>query len=395
MKSASPLESFSAHTVGALESGTFVRLLLSHPVAGQTAHERVIGRLIQLRGSPALSLTLREPRRDTTMNLGIPEVAAWLQGRVPAEFRSALLETTERTWQLQPTREGTLRLAAHRARTEVAPARHHDKPKGRFLDDSARPWLVQLGLAAPDGTIRASMADKHRQIERYLEIVSHLAADCGWAAGDTVSVADMGSGKGYLTFGLWQLLARHLGVRATVVGIEARADLAEKTQAAAAAVGASGLTFQVGTIADVTLPRLDALVALHACNTATDDALRRGVRAGARLILLSPCCHQEVRPQLGAPEPLAPLLAHGIMAERFSEWLTDGLRALHLERAGYTTKIIEFVSSEHTPRNLLLAGVRRATPLPADAHQRATDAILHLKRWTGVTHHALDDLLLG
>jgi SAM-dependent methyltransferase len=394
LNSTTPVESFIHHATAALRDGTFVRLLLSQPVAGATPCERVIGRLVQVRGTPTLSLTLREPRRDTTQNLALDAVAAWLAARVPAEFRSAVLETTAKTWQLHAAKDGKLKLAAHRPAQTDAPSRQHDRAKSRFLDAAALPWLVQLGLCTPDGAVRASMADKHRQLERYLEIVSHLAADCGWRAGDAVTVADMGCGKGYLTFGVWHLLTRHLGLRATVVGVEARADLVEKTNAVARAVGAESLSFQAGTIADATLPAVDLFIALHACNTATDDALRRGVKAGARMILLSPCCHQELRPQLGQPEPIAPILAHGIMAERFSEWLTDGLRALHLERTGYGTKIIEFVSSEHTPRNLLLAGVRREGPPDATARERATGEIARLKSWAAIGHHALDDLLL-
>jgi hypothetical protein len=150
------------------------------------------------------------------------------------------------------------------------------------------------------------------------------------------------------------------------------------------------LEFIPGTIAQANLPRLDALIALHACNTATDDALRRGIELGAPLIIVSPCCHQEVRPQLGRPEPLAAVLRHGIMAERMAEWVTDGLRALFLEWAGYRTKVIEFVPTEHTPKNLLLAAVRQRAPFTDAAARRR---IVELKQFFGIAHHALAPLL--
>jgi hypothetical protein len=252
--------------------------------------------------------------------------------------------------------------------------------------------LNQLGISGGDGPVLASMSDKHRQLERYLEIMSQLVRDCGWKSGHAIAVADRGSGKGYLTFGVWHLFTRSLGLSADVTGIEARTDLVEKTNTVARAVGAESLRFVAGTIADAVLPRIDALIALHACNTATDDAIRRGIAANAKLIIVSPCCHQEIRPQLGRPEPLASVLGHGIMAERMSEWLTDGLRALHLEAAGYATKVIEFVASEHTPRNLLIAGVRRATP-DATARTRAREEIRLLKTYFGIGRQALDDLL--
>jgi SAM-dependent methyltransferase len=313
---------------------------------------------------------------------------------VPAKFRSAVLETTERNWQLAPAPDGRPRLAAHRPTQLAAPPRRHDEPKPGFLDGSTLPWLIQVGICGADGRVRASMADKHRQLERYLEIVSHLARDCGWKTGEAITVADMGCGKGYLTFGLWHLLNKHLGFCAEVIGVEARPELAATANAVARAVGADRLRFVASTIADVELPALDAFVALHACNTATDDAIRCGIRQQAKLIIVSPCCHRELRPQLGRPEPLAPLLAHGILAERLSEWLTDGLRALHLERAGYATKVIEFIASEHTPRNLLVAGVRRDHPDEA-ARTRAAAEIRALKSFAGIQHHALDDLLAG
>src|SRR5690606_26325099 len=120
-----------------------------------------------------------------------------------------------------------------------APSRSHDRPKATWLDASARPWLTQLGLLAGDGRVRASMADKHHQLERFLEIMEHLVRDCGWKPGDRVTVADMGSGKGYLTFGLWHLLAKHLQLDAIVRGIEARAELVNMSSSVARAVGAS------------------------------------------------------------------------------------------------------------------------------------------------------------
>lgn len=392
---ASPVETFIAHVSASLAAGTFVRLLLSQP-SEDSPLERIIGRLIEIRGEPKLSLTLREARRDTTQNLALADVAAWLAAQLPARFRSAMLETTEKNWQLSASPRGGLKLAAHRATDAAPPARTHDVPKPSALDASARPWLIQLGLCSSDGRVRASMADKYRQLERYLEIMTHLVRPAdeshGWCANETIAIADMGSGKGYLTFGIWHLLTRTLGLRADVTGVEARADLVEKTNAVARAVGADSLRFVAGTIADSPLPRLDVLIALHACNTATDDAIRRGISAGAGLIVVSPCCHQELRPQLGRPEPLAPLLTHGILAERMAEWLTDGLRALHLEAAGYATKVIEFIPSEHTPRNLLLAGIRRETP-DAAAQTRARAQIRQLKIYFGIEHHALDALL--
>lgn len=377
--------------MNALHSGTLVRLLLSAPHDRQQAVERIIGRLVEIKQQPMLSLTLREQRRDTTKNLQINDVSAWLTAQLAGVFRSAVLETTEGGWQFTISPKGKAKLSSHKS-SAAPPPKTHDRKKASLLDDSAEPWLTALGLCDSSGRVRPSATDKHRQLERYVEIFSHLARECDWMPDRTIKIADMGCGKGYLTFGAWHLLNRTMGLRAEVVGVEERQELVDKTNAIANSIGADTLKFIAGDIASVELGGLDGLIALHACNTATDDAIAKGVQMGAKLIVVSPCCHQELRPVLGKPELLAPLLAHGILEERFSEWLTDGLRALRLEQAGYVTKVIEFVGSEHTPRNLLITGVRKGRLTGSD---QAGKKIQALKEFFQLEHVASDKIIPG
>jgi SAM-dependent methyltransferase len=199
----------------------------------------------------------------------------------------------------------------------------------------------------------------------------------------------MGCGKGYLTFGTWHLFHRVWKQPVRVIGVETRADLVATTNKLANQIKADGLEFLSGTIESAKLPPLDALIALHACNTATDDAIRRGIQAGAKLIVVAPCCHKEIRPQLGKPAPFASVLRHGVMEERMAEWLTDGLRALFLEWAGYRTKIMEFVAGEHTPKNLMIAAIREREPFKDET---ARARIEELKQFFGIQRHALDGL---
>jgi SAM-dependent methyltransferase len=390
LNKSSPVEAFINHTTAALRAGTLVRLLVSAPADRTQAIERIEARLVEIKSQPLFSITLREPRRDTTENLPLEAVPGWLAKQLDGRFRSAVLDTTESQWQFTINSRNKPRLGSHRRPSGNAPQRGHDLTKAGVLDESAQPWLQALGLCDESGRVKASMADKHRQLERYLEILSHLARDCGWTPASSITIADMGCGKGYLTFGVWHLLNRRLGLPAEVIGVEVRSELAEKAESIARALKADALRFVAGDIASTKFETLDGLIALHACNTATDQAIKRGVQAGAKLIVVSPCCHQELRPQLGRPSPLAPLLAHGILAERLSEWLTDGLRALRLEQAGYATKVIEFVASEHTPRNLLIAGVRRTQP--GDA-QKVADQIHTLKEFFQLKHLASDELV--
>lgn len=392
MAAPDPQTQFLARLSTSLADGTFVRLVLSHAEPTLDGPRRVTGRCIDLKDGPHLSLTSSFATRDETNNLPLIEAVAWVQQRLAGGFRSALLCTTRRDWQWSHPEGRDPRLVAHPASVKAAPSRAHDRARQSWLDASARDWLHALDLCDAQGRIRASMADKHRQIHRYLEILGHLARDCNWPAEQALTFADMGCGKGYLTFGAWHLFRRRLKRNVRVLGVEARPDLVAQAQDAARQIGAEGLEFLAGTIASVELPAMDALIALHACDTATDDALRRGIEAGARLIIVAPCCHKEIRPQLVPPPLLEPVLRHGLMAGRMAEWVTDGLRALFLEWAGYRPKLLEFVASEHTPKNLMIAAVKHG---PAFADEGIKARLLALKACFGIARHALDPLLAG
>jgi SAM-dependent methyltransferase len=392
MAKANPMDEFAERLSISLQDGTFVRLVFSGAVQGDGAAEKVLGRLVTLKGGPHLSLTYRHATHDVTKNLPIGDTGSWAKEQIGAHFRSALLSTTKRDWQLFVPESGTVKLTTHKPTSTAAPSRTHDQPRQSILDSSATDWLNGLGVVNERGQVRPLMADKYAQINHYLDIFTHLAKDCGWTenADTSLTIADMGCGKGYLTFGLWHLFARVWKRPVRVVGVEARTELVNAAKGLGRKVGADGLEFIAGTIESVALPKVDALIALHACDTATDDAIRRGIELGAKLIIVAPCCHKEVRPQMGRPEPLAPVLEHGLMAERMAEWSTDGLRGLFLEWAGYQTKMIEFVSTEHTPKNLMITAVRRTEPFTSKA---ARERIDQFKEFFGIKQHALDSLL--
>jgi len=392
MAKANPMDEFAERLSISLQDGTFVRLVFSGAVQGDGAAEKVLGRLVTLKGGPHLSLTYRHATHDVTKNLPIGDTGSWAKEQVGAHFRSALLSTTKRDWQLFVPESGNVKLTTHKPTSTAAPSRTHDQPRQSILDSSATDWLNGLGVVNERGQVRPLMADKYAQINHYLDIFTHLAKDCGWTENvdNSLTIADMGCGKGYLTFGLWHLFARVWKRPVRVVGVEARTELVNAAKGLGRKVGADGLEFIAGTIESVALPKVDALIALHACDTATDDAICRGIELGAKLIIVAPCCHKEVRPQMGRPEPLAPVLEHGLMAERMAEWSTDGLRGLFLEWAGYQTKMIEFVSTEHTPKNLMITAVRRTEPFTSKAARNRID---QFKEFFGIKQHALDSLL--
>lgn len=381
---------FLQRVTRSLADGTFVGLTLSSPADVAAEVERISARLIEVRGRPVLSITLHEARRDLIENVALEEVDAWLAARLPQNFRAALLGTTRRDWQLSLAVGRTPRLIPHPPRVREAPPRAHDRSVASALADSANDWLARLEVLDDAGRVRPSRADKLQQIRHYAEILGHLVDDANWPAGAELRVADMGCGKGFLTFAAWQLLQRQRGFRGEVIGIEARPELAVGAERIARDLHLEGLRFLPGAIAETDPGRLDVLIALHACNTATDDALLRGIRGGVRVLLVAPCCHQQIRPQLGRPAPFESALDHGLLAERAAEWLTDALRLEFLGWAGYRTKAVEFVASEHTPKNLLIAGVRTREPFQEPERRARIQA---MKAFYGVTEFALDSLL--
>ncbi len=391
-----PAQQLGQRLADSLAQRTFVRLVLSSPEPANDGVIRVTGRCIELKQVPHLSLTSHFATRDVVENIAIAQSVPWVLSRLGSPFSNALLCTTRGDWQFTTRGSARPRLIRHKPSVKTAPSREHDQRHQTLLDASAQDWLCGLGVTNARGFPKPGMADKHTQIRRYLEIFSHLAKDLGWVEGlgsepnAVKTVVDMGCGKGYLTFGLWHLCRRIWKLPVRVLGVDVREDLTRTSHALAQSIGAVDLQFIQGDISSVPVSAASALIALHACDTATDDAITRGIQLGAELILVAPCCHKELRPEFGNPPPFTPVLKHGIMAERLAEWTTDGLRALFLEWAGYRTKLIEFVASEHTPKNLMIAAVRQRPPF-GDLAIRAQ--ILELKAFFGLRHHRLDSLL--
>jgi SAM-dependent methyltransferase len=262
-----------------------------------------------------------------------------------------------------------------------AAAGGNDRSKTRSISSDA-PWLRALGVTDPIGRPMTAMADKFRQIQKFSEILSHLLKEAPLPTDRRLQVFDMGCGKGYLTFAACELL----GERAQVHGVEVRAELVAFCNRTAAEQGlADHLSFVVGTIEETNAGFADVLIALHACDTATDDALAKGVSAGAALIVVAPCCQKEIRPQIVPPEVLAPALRHGIFVERQAEFVTDALRALLLEWAGYSTRVMEFISTEHTAKNTMISAVKAHRP----GNESTAKAIREFAAFYGVRHHTL------
>lgn len=402
---------------GALADGSLVRLVLSKPAARSSDLQRVDGRVVVLKGAPQVQLVETHRTRDVTRNVAPEELEGVLAPWLAGTFLRAHLATRDEELQLLVGKRGRATLVRARraasAPVQPLPSTQHDRTKTRRVDPHA-PWLHELGITTRAGDVVPAMARKYKQIDKFVEIVEHAVRSAGLATNDsrsteasrgalddstrhasaghsengghsasgrasadhaaaprrTLRVVDFGCGKGYLTFAVHEHLTRVLGLDVETVGVELRPELVATCNAAASRAGLAGLRFEAGEIAHSDPGAVDVMIALHACDTATDEALHLGLRAGARVLVASPCCHKELRPQLVPPPVLAPLLRHGVHLGEEAEMLTDALRALLVEAEGYDVQVFEFVSLEHTSKNKLLLAVQRA-PGADDADRRA------------------------
>ena len=338
----------------AVRDGTLVKLTLGKHRGADETLKNIFVRPVALKTGLQLSFVYRHATRDITKNFPPEEALTLIASLVGTDFLDAHLFTPMQTAQLEISPSGKQHISIKTASSSPAPAPSaHDRER-EYLIAPTTPWLHALGITNERAQPREGMAGKFRQINKFIELLSHLTAETALPGDRPFRIVDMGCGKGYLTFAA----ATFYGERAEVLGIETRPELVTLCQRVATAENLANLCFSAGTIAETALERTDVLIALHACDTATDDAIAKGIAADAALIVVSPCCQKELRPQLTAPPVLADALKHGIFQERQAEFVTDALRALLLEWAGYRTKVFEFISTEHTAKNLMIAAIK-------------------------------------
>ena len=315
---------------------------------------------VELRGETAYRFTAHLPDRTTHENLA-PDAARERLGALLSDYGQGLLQALEADWQVLG--ETVLR----RPPSRRAAPREHDRKKRYLLEEGTPvPFLVELGVMTPDGTVRKSRYDKFRQVNRFLELVDDVVPSL--RADGTLRVVDFGCGKSYLTFAIHYLLTELRGRSVEIVGLDLKEDVIAACASLAERSGAAGLRFERGDIASFEADDgVDLVVSLHACDTATDEALAQAVGWQADAIFAVPCCQKEAYRQL-ENQLLAPLLRHGLAKERFAALVTDTLRAQLLELAGYRAQLVEFVPLEHTAKNVLIRAVK-GPPAGADARR--------------------------
>lgn len=355
-----------------LEPQAFVRATFS----GQQRSEplewvRVTLRPVAIKGVRHIQFAYYDAKKCITKNYTGTEVATNLTHLLALGFKNVHVASTQEELQIRFDKAGAPHM--HRTRVSGAPEAvtiSHDRQKDLLLPEGKPdPYLQAMGFMTANGNVKADKQKKFRQVNEFLKMIAQTGELSKFTT-PIIEVIDCGCGNAYLTFGVYHYLNQVLGRRASLIGIDVRGELLTKHRETAQSLGWDRLTFEAGAIADFVPARPpDITLALHACDTATDEALAQGIRWGSKLIIGVPCCHHHLQEQIGrqgAPDLFRPVFRHGILAERQGDLLTDSFRALILRIMGYQTDVLQFISPEHTAKNVMIRAVRSDVPAPAE-----------------------------
>ncbi|HBF33321.1 TPA: methyltransferase [Candidatus Sumerlaeota bacterium] len=389
MTSLPPHSHFVQSLRDAMEQNALTRLTLS--LGTDPDLKRIDARPVLIQDKKHLSFTYHHAKRDITKNEPVNESVLLIEKMLGNAFRAAVLFTPDNELHLQFSRKGkpSLWLAKKSTVTATPPDGEHNREKKRLID-STQPFLQALGVTDAAHQPLPTMSHKWKQINKFLEIFAHAVSTSELPQRPCIRITDFGSGKGYLTFAMHDYLRNTLGIEAHVTGVELRQDLVDFCNGVAQRLRCDGLSFKQGDVTHAAPEQMDALIALHACDTATDIAIHAGIRSGASVILCAPCCHKEIRPQLQFPAVLDPLLHFGIHQAQEADMITDSLRALLLEANGYKASVFEFISPEHTNKNKMIQAIRCTRPFP---REEILEQIVALKSFYGIERQHLETLL--
>ncbi|HZJ23638.1 MAG TPA: SAM-dependent methyltransferase [Anaerolineales bacterium] len=377
-----------------LANQSFVRAVFSGQQKGASLEwVKVIVRPVEIKGERNLQFSYFDEKKDVTSNYLVAESTAPLDELLALPFRNIFVENTTGNLQVNISKKGKVLVNEVKAASPALPDLSHDRQKSRLLTaENAAPFLKAVGIMTQDGKIRADMQRKFKQINEFLRLVDETDSFVHFRE-SPLHVVDFGCGNAYLTFAVYYYLHDILKLDAHVVGVDIKADLIERHQEKAKALGWSQLTFQTGRISDYRSEIVpDVVLALHACDTATDDALAQGIRWGSKLIVCAPCCQHELQQQMSQvpmPNALLPIFQHGILFERVGDILTDTFRASILRIMGYRTDVTQFVPIEHTAKNLMIRAVKTSPP----GNARWIEEYRNLKEFWQVTPYL--ERLLG
>jgi SAM-dependent methyltransferase len=368
------------------EVGSFVKLTLSKTSDKSSDLKNIYIRPVDIKNELHYSFLYRYKTKDIVKNHLADTAITLLDETLGTDFLEAILLTTEKNYTLFFNKKRKTRLLIKPSTHSDRPDTSHNKKKTRFIQPENNPYLQPLGISGKDGQLLKQGQKKFKQINKYIEIIDALLRQ--HPLPPSPQIVDMGSGKGYLTFALYDYLNQQLQLNTRITGIELRPPLVEATNELAKLAGYEQLHFKAMDIMEYPTEQIDMLIALHACDIATDIAIAKGIQSQAEIIVVAPCCHKQLRKSMTPTDTMGEMLKHGILLERQAELLTDTIRSLLLEAHGYETKVFEFISTEHTPKNMMIVGMKR------EKRPEALETVAELKRQFGISSHYLEKLLL-
>lgn len=380
------IKQLSNKVLQSIDNHIFVKMTLSKSkLKSDLTHIYI--RLIEIKNMPKLSFTYRYKTRDEVKNYDITEGVSYIEQQIGSVFLNVVLITQESQTTLIFNKKGeNPTLNSHKnTSSQSSTIQAHNKEKKRLLNPS-QAYFHALEITDLKGAVTPNGQKKFKQINKYIEIIDSILKERPLPS-DAI-IADFGSGKGYLTFALYDHLVNNLAMTPSVSGFELRENLTLFCNDLAKKEGFERLNFVAQDINAYQTERLDMLIALHACDIATDIAIAKGIKANAEIIIVAPCCHKQIRKALDVKNEMQPILKYGILEERQAELLTDGIRALILEANGYKTKVFEFVGTEHTPKNVMIVGVKTNFK-----KTEALEQVEAIKAHYGISYHALEQFL--
>ena len=388
------MNTFIEKLSNSLNEKNFVKLTFSKPTSVAGDLKNVYVRLVEIKGHEKFGCTYRYTQRDEVKNFEIEEGKKIIENIFEKFFFNADLFSQEKIFSFLKNKKNENEIHAPEIKliekknpdTGKLISTQHNLEKRRILNPHSK-YFHTLGITNEQGDILPTGQKKFKQVDKYIDIVSHLLAETNLRS-DAV-IADMGSGKGYLTFALYDYLTSEKKLHPHITGFELRSELVSFCNETAKQNDYKNLNFIAQDINDFNPEKLDMLIALHACDIATDIAIAKGIKAGAEIIIVAPCCHKQIRKEMeNVKNEMQPILDFGVMKERQAELITDGLRALIMQSYGYKTKMLEFISSEHTPKNVMITGIK-TIPRPELMQQ-----VERIKTHYGIKTHYLEELLM-
>ena len=369
----------------AIESGDFIRLVLGKPKNVEA--KKVIITRFESKGGMKFSADFRYAQKSVSKSYALEGLVDFLKETLGLTYLAATLFTNKADITFLVNKKGKPRLTRAKPTQSAKISAGHNRQKDYLISADA-PYLKELGVSDKGGNVIPKMYGKFRQIAKFIEIVDHSLKRDVLDLKAPIFVLDVGSGKGYLTFALYDYLSKKSKETVSVTGVDTKGDVVALCNKVANKVSFNHLEFKHQNVENFTSQKVDMLVALHACDTATDEALFQGIKHNAKLIFCAPCCQHEVSSQLRARETDNPLLQHGLFIEKQADLITDVARTLLLESRGYTVKIVEFVSSEHSMKNTLIVAEKSGAASPEKQNEYAA-----LKSQFGFSEQRLEALL--